>query len=77
MLTSLGQVLLISMDISPESRLLTEVDTAVHHMEHLSADRQLNVVVLPKGLFEQRVTVGLHHTIYIQGEEGRKKSNHL
>lgn len=48
---------------------LKEVDTAVHHMEHLSADRQLNVVVLPKGLFEQRVTVGLHHTIYIQGEE--------
>lgn len=55
--------------------LPAEIDTALHHMEHLRADNRLNVVVVPNGTFKGKVTIGLHKTIYFEGGEG--KSNDL
>lgn len=57
-------------DLLLSGRTLEEIDTALHHMEHLRADNRLNVVVVPKGTFKGKVTIGLHKTIYFEGGQG-------
>ncbi|XP_040074558.1 GPI transamidase component PIG-S isoform X2 [Ixodes scapularis] len=57
-------------DLLLSGKTLEEIDTALHHMEHLRADNRLNVVVVPNGTFKGKVTIGLHKTIYFEGGEG-------